>query len=581
MDDFRNHDKYVYSKGFVLVESTKASLSPLSLGNKSAAKKAGLTANSGWGLPLNNIILRPGSKYRTKPKANATAHIAAPELKDTWERVNWLTVLLSGAWQDALKSAREDRSFLCPLCNGTSIYMLGNELSFNEFLDLLYDAAGLEYSKTEVNEETGKTKTITGTVQSLIDNLVGASTSSRHPVRSKEALQYVIEDVNTASGKFTSAKEILEQNKKYMTQIWNSQGLLGVMSRSRWDKLRTQFKKIQGIKFTKDGKTYDIFQACPMCEGRGVLDIGHASMYGKQPDVLIKLYQEYIVGDKGGIIEKMKMEDPNASTLDILEAKWNQEIPVNEVYQYYKALKIKPEPAHGIKKAPTTYVKEFPSYLHFIKGSKVNRAAVETELTKSAITQTLAYLERLRAKPTEALTHYMFKQGAENIETGLTFEQIIRLFEKYKETARVDTGTLKEFIQNEIHDLQKELRDPETGADKFAALTSGTGQKETPYIGNLLIIDSPAAASTSGKPRTNPRYSGQLKGRSNTLFKYARMFLPTTFKGGKGGLPWSKDGQGIEQITRSVLNKQLKTGNQYDVLVQHHFLRFFVQEHQV
>jgi hypothetical protein len=366
---------------------------------------------------------------------------------------------------------------------------------------------------------------------------------------------------------------MLDENTKDLKSAWDDGGITEIISWNRWEKLRPRFKRLQES-LNVNGQ--QVFEACPMCGGSGILDLGHASIYGKKVDIIRDLYIDYIIKDKGKVAEKLRGvdgKDPEPS--DIYEAKWNQEIPIEKVYEYFQGMELKPEPAKSVLKKNITerMSKDFPKYLQFIKDYKENQEPVWTQLSQLGVTQLQYYFDGLRENPEFELVYYNKNLDK---ETGIiTFTRVLNLFNKLIDTARVDTGTLKNYLETEKADIAKE-------AVKFAPLIGEEGTTNAPYIGPHVVIDSPNVMQRAGKIQK----SGYKAPNIHTFFKYARLFAPQDkklFPYGLGKDTWSDSGKTITDIGREAFPEMApdRNGTMFDYLLKKKFFIFFWQGHDV
>ena len=340
------------------------------------------------------------------------------------------------------------------------------------------------------------------------------------------ALNSMLSTSNTKTGEYSGASIAYEKLKIFR----KIPGLKGKLIKYRKNlkrnlkKSRTLFDDAEEAKraYSEVEKIMsNIVGICPYCAGAGYLDVGHKSMEGKTVKLLSWVFHEYALKGKQYITVKQLWEEFSDLTKYPIEPQW--------------AL------SPGLDASGVALFSMVPA---------VNRYADYTNAMQAAKNSLKKDFEEF------------YKTGGLQIkeEDVLTFEAILKFFPILINTSRVDTGTLKQRLQNEYRQLQQDFTYYKSRPfDNINPITHEKGHK---YPLHLFFFKAPTKYER-GKLSKNER---------SKLYVYANRFSNMqdgkVMQGSRVFSRWGKNTPLLSDMVAKVFTSK-----------QMEFLRFFPQEY--
>ena len=371
--------------------------------------------------------------------------------------------------------------YKCPYCNGTGIILTFAPNSSYHTLDNLLDDLSLftEYKVTDA----------------VIDILNKLGISDFNPEKKKGGLKSAATPVYEVwLSNLKKMRDLVNKRAKELKRINTDEEQMKVSN----DPKRLKLLKQTGLNIKNsivDSKKNSLVAPCGVCLGNGYYDVGHIDIFGKQVEMMNYVYQKYIANGKN---------------------QWEKRISVDSLYKEFKKLRFRPE----IPNILNEFVDPIP-----IIDKKINRWNLYTDQNKAAKAELYKQYEQI------------YLGNKSSITSDITFEDVIDFFRALINTSRVDTGTLKEYLTQELEEIKT--------SRILTRQKLNIQEDRTPYVGKYLFIEGPVAAKANPRRKTH-----------SALYVYGARFVPNIFSGGhaKPGVDWGKS-TSLSSIIPSKLRK--------------------------
>jgi hypothetical protein len=398
--------------------------------------------------------------------------LLGPKYSKNGKDVN--TWLFGQVFQARLRADKHktDKSYTCPYCDGTGmIFTVVQGSPYNTVTELVDDLS--KFTEFKTNE-------LVSEVLRELNLPVPDGVKKNGELYAAATPMY-----ETWLADLKKARDIVNKHAKKMHRENTDKKMMQISN----DPKRVSELRQVGNKLKNAFDSGMIIKTCGICGGNGYYDVGHVDIFGKQVEMMNMVYVKYVAGGKN---------------------KWDTRISTDKLYSWFKTLRVQPE----IPNLIDIYVDPEPVYR-----KKINRWKLYTEQNSYAKRQLYLYYEQLY-------------KGEGVSKAIVTYEEIEAFFGKLISTARVKTGTLKQYLMSELREIT---------ASKDKHDWKEAGSSRTPYIGKYLFIEGPTAKQAVPKRNKFP----------SALFVYGAKFVSNSFQGGYAAYSWSKSGTEVSDLINS------------------------------